>query len=87
MAAVLRKTQDSAGGIITGGSDNVFINGYGAVRVDDTVTSHGTGNHASATMNEGSSTVFVNGKALCRVGDKASCNHSSTGGSSDVFSG
>jgi uncharacterized Zn-binding protein involved in type VI secretion len=86
MPGVSRKDADSAGGVISGGSVNVFINTYAAVRVGDSVTPHGIGLHGSPQMAEGSSTVFVNGIALCREGDKANCGHPASG-SSDVFAG
>ena len=41
MAGIARKGQDIAGGVALGGSLNVKINGKGAVRIGDTVASHG----------------------------------------------
>jgi hypothetical protein len=86
MPGVSRKSTDSAGGAISEGSPNVFVNGAAAVRIGDAVTPHGVGKHASPTMAEGSSTVFVNGIAVCRDGDAASCGHTASG-SGDVFAG
>ena len=86
MPGVARKTADSAGGAISGGSPNVFINSYAAARVGDSVTPHGLPPHDSPTMAAGSSTVFVNGIKLCRDGDAATCGHTASG-SSDVFAG
>lgn len=86
MPGVTRKTTDTAGGALTGGSTNVFINGKGAARKDDTVAGHGIGPHASPVMIGCSSKVFVNGKGVCRAGDAASCGHTASG-SSNVFAG
>jgi len=86
MSGITRKSQDTAGGTLTGGSSDVLINGSGAVRIGDKVQPHGIGLHASPTMVSGSSTVFVNGIAVCRQGDSASCGHKSTG-SGNVFAG
>lgn len=82
MPGVSRKNVDSAGGIIFEGSDNVFVNGAGAVRIGDGVTPHPPGNSphvANPVMVEGSSTVFVNGIGVCRAGDAASCGHTASG--------
>jgi uncharacterized Zn-binding protein involved in type VI secretion len=84
MTAILRKNLDYAGGLIITGSNDVFVNGAGIVRVGDTVAPHG---HGTSYMINGSSTVFVNGLAVCRVGDVASCGHTGTGGSSNIFAG
>jgi uncharacterized Zn-binding protein involved in type VI secretion len=86
MPGVSRKTVDFAGGAISSGSSNVFIDGYSAVRVGDSVTPHGLPPHDSPVMAQGSSTVFVNGIKLCRAGDLATCGHAASG-SSDVFAG
>lgn len=87
MPAILRKNLDYAGGLIVGGSTNVFVNGTGAVRVGDAVASHGGGAHGSAVMSTGSSSVFCNGIPVCRVGDLASCGHAGTGGSPNTYAG
>ena len=87
MAAILRKNLDYAGGLITGGSPNVFVNGAGVVRVGDPIAPHGEGAHASAVMASGSSTFFCNGIAVCRVGDRATCGDVGTGGSPNTIAG
>jgi uncharacterized Zn-binding protein involved in type VI secretion len=85
MPSLLRKNLDYAGGLIITGSDNVFVNGYGIVRVNDTVASHS--GHNTTYMISGSSKVFANGRAVCRVGDLAACGHSGTGGSQNTTTG
>ena len=74
---------------IIGGSEDVFINGTGAARVDDEVTTHKKGdtNHKYVTISAGSGTVFINGKAAARKGDSLSCESTIDTGSSNVFIG
>lgn len=84
MAGVVRKDTDSAGGILIGGSSNVFCENHPVVRIGDAVQGHGSGPHSSPKMNQGSPNVFVNGIPLCRAGDTASCGHTASG-SSTVF--
>jgi uncharacterized Zn-binding protein involved in type VI secretion len=88
MPGIARKGQDIAGGgVALGGSQNVNINGTGAVRIGDTVASHGLSPHSpTPPMVSGSITVKVNGIGVCRVGDVASCGHAITG-STNVFAG
>jgi len=86
MPGVSRKTTDTAGGTITGGSSTVLVNGQGVVRLGDTVQSHGIGAHAGATMTGASGTVKVNSIRVVRAGDAASCGHTATG-SSNVLAG
>ena len=71
------------------GSDNVFINGIPAHRLDDKWEQHGCGTCSphDGVLAKGSSTVFVNGKPLARVGDDVSCGSKVAEGSSDVFAG
>ena len=87
MPGILREGIDAAVGIITSGSPDVFINGAPAVRIGDTVASHGQDAHSDATMAQGSSTVFVNGIPICRAGDAATCGDVGESGSSDTFAG
>lgn len=75
MKKILRANVDTAGGVITSGSPNVFINGEPVVRIGDLVAYHGNSPHNNAVMIEGSSNVFVNNIAVCREGDHASCGH------------
>lgn len=79
MAGISRVGVDTAGGIITDGSSNVYVGGHLVALKGSTVANHGSGNHASATITGGSSKVFVNGKEVCRAGDSASCGHTATG--------
>jgi uncharacterized Zn-binding protein involved in type VI secretion len=82
MPGASRKGIDSAGGIISGGSTDTFIEGYGAVRLGDSVTPHDSGDHDNNPVMVGcSSKVFINGKGAVRAGDPASCGHSATGSS------
>jgi len=88
MTGIARKGQDTAGGgVALGGSLNVYVNGTGAVRIGDTVASHGLSPHSPIPpMVSGSTTVRVNGIGVCRAGDVASCGHPITG-SINVFAG
>ena len=61
MPGITRMTDDSAGGVLIAGSDNVFVNKKGAVRIGDAVAGHGNSPHDSPVMAAGSGSVFVNG--------------------------
>tara|TARA_R110000850_G_scaffold66678_3_gene148181 strand:+ start:1094 stop:1363 length:270 start_codon:yes stop_codon:yes gene_type:complete len=88
MKGVGRVGVDSAGGVIVGIlAPNVSVNGSPIVLVGAAVTGHGIGPHAAPTMVGGSSTVFVNGIAVCRAGDAASCGHTLSAGSDNIFIG
>lgn len=73
-------------------SDNVFINGKGAVRKGDLIKVHqwpageGCEDH-TVPLNSYSQTVFVNGKNLGRKGDYYGSNEVIATGSSNVNSG
>jgi len=87
MPGITRKGQDAAGGVLVGGSGNVFVNSKGAVRQGDLVAAHGKPPHAPSPVMVGKSgTVFVNGIGVCRQGDAASCGHPASG-SGNVFAG
>ena len=86
-SGVLRANVDQAGGLIIEGSPDVQVNGKPVVRVGDKVSPHGPGAHNSPKMIEGSTTVFCNGKPVCRNGDKASCGHTASSGSGNVYVG
>ena len=86
MPGVTRKSSDSAGGSLSGGSGNVFVNGAAAVRKGDSVSGHGDSPHNSPSMVGCSGSVFVNGIGVCRAGDSASCGHAASG-SGNVFAG
>ena len=79
MPGIARKDEDSADGLAIEGSENVFVNGFGVVRIGDSIQGHGLPPHASPVMSEGSENVFVNGIGVCRAGDAASCGHNITG--------
>lgn len=85
-AGATRKGLDSAGGVLVGGSPNVFANKAASVRIGDAVAGHGRSPHSSPVMATGSSSVFINGISACRRGDTATCGHSATG-SFNVFIG
>lgn len=86
MTGIARVNLDTAGGLITGGGQTtVYVNGYLAAVIGDSVASHDPGGiHNSSTMIEGSATVFINNIGVCRAGDSASCGHEATG-SLDTF--
>ena len=72
-------------------SGNVFINGLGAHRKDDTGPCNCPHGGTFATTG-GSRSVFINGRAATRVGDGTTCQScgmggSHTSGSGDVFIG
>jgi len=79
MPGIARKDEDSAGGTLIEGSENVFVNGFSVVRIGDDVAGHGLPPHASPVMAEGSENVFVNSIGVCRAGDAASCGDIATG--------
>lgn len=69
-------------------SENVFINGKGAHRVEDHWVVHCCGPIChDSVMAEGSSTVFINGKAAARIGDPIACGSLAAQGSDNVFFG
>jgi uncharacterized Zn-binding protein involved in type VI secretion len=70
---------DVAGGLITGGSADVFVEGKPVVRIGDPVSGHGRGTHAGPVMSSGSDTVLVNGIGVSRDGDIATCGHPASG--------
>jgi uncharacterized Zn-binding protein involved in type VI secretion len=70
------------------GSNDVIVNGIGAVRQGDSMKTHpgpGCGPHAP-TLSSFSSTVIVNGKGVGRLND-AYNGHTITSASSDVVAG
>lgn len=73
------------------GSENVFVNGKGAVRSGDLCEVHTilVGNSCvphQVPLTASSSSVFVNGKAVCRKNDGGS-GHVITSASENVFAG
>jgi uncharacterized Zn-binding protein involved in type VI secretion len=88
MPGASRKGIDSAGALISGGSSDVLIEGYGAVRKLDSVTPHDSGDHDNNPFMVGcSSTVFINGRGAVRAGDLASCGHSASGSQTVIIGG
>jgi len=81
MPGIARKEEDSAGGLAIEGSENVFVNGFGVVRIGDDIAAHSIFLHLTPVMAEGSENVFVNGIGVCRAGDAASCGDIITGSS------
>lgn len=77
----------------TSASNNVFVNGKGVCRVDDSVCCGLSfpPHPSDGVITQGSLTVFVNGKPIARVGDATS--HTACGGgalqsgSPNVFAG
>lgn len=73
---------------VNSGSSNVFVNGIGVSRLNDTSTVHccpATGDCHSTTIAQGSSTVFVNGLPVARINDVMADTGTIAQGSSDVF--
>lgn len=64
-------------GVITGGADNVMVNGKPAARVGDT-TSDGS-------IVEGVPNVFINGKPATVIGNRTGCGGTVAGGATGVF--
>lgn len=75
------------------GSADVFVNGIGVVREDDTMIPHTYPgpccNMHTPTLKKFSSKVFVNGKRMGRIGDSYILDgeHVIISGSSNVFDG
>lgn len=64
-------------GVITGGSQNVMVNGKPAARQGDGTT--------GGALIEGSSNVFINGKPATVIGNRTGCGGSVTSGGHGVF--
>lgn len=84
MPGVARKSADSAGGTIVGGSSTVFVNNKSVARIGDAVAGHGLPPHAGPVMAGGSGNVFANNISVSRAGDPATCGHPASG-SGNVF--
>lgn len=77
---------DAVGGVIVGpGSPNTYVNGIPWALMGDAVAPHGKGRHAGPTLMTGSSNVYANGIRVCRLGDLATCGHTISSGSGNVF--
>jgi uncharacterized Zn-binding protein involved in type VI secretion len=70
-------------------SENVFINGKGAGRVNDLYAPHGCPDHPPHQdyIAQGSATVFINGRQAGRVGDPVVLAGAVAEGSGDVYIG
>ncbi len=67
-------------------SGDVFANGRGIVRKDDTWQTHCCGTSCHTPVQDGCSpNVIVNGRGAARIGDLLSCGDSCATGSSDVI--
>jgi uncharacterized Zn-binding protein involved in type VI secretion len=69
------------------GSANVFVNGLGVSRVNDSSSIHCCVDCHDAVVIQGSTSVFVNGLPTARIGDSMSDTGIIIQGSSDVFAG
>lgn len=78
---------DPCGGTIIATALHTRINGVVVARLGDSITPHGTGDHAAATLVQASSSVKAEGIRICRVGDAASCGHTITAGSPNANAG
>ena len=83
-------TDESMVYFIDTGSADVFIEGKGAHRQEDSNSSHPAVPEASGCtphitqLTSGSPDIFVNGKPLARVGDSYGCGIELTSGASNV---
>ena len=70
-------------------SDNVFINGQGAGRINDLYATHSCDVHPPHQDNiaQGSATVFINGRHAGRIGDPVVLAGAVADGSGNVFIG
>ena len=73
-------------GTISEVSNNVFVNGLGVHRLNDTGPTNCPHGGTFATTS-GSGTVFVNGRPIVRVGDSTVCTACGQGGSHTTGSG
>ena len=71
------------------GSDDVWINGLKAMRVDDGYEPHGCPSCPEPAhgrkLAKGSPTVFINGRAAGRIGDAIDCGGEAQEGSGNVY--
>lgn len=75
--SALAQTPPGQPGVVTGGSDNVTINGKPAARQGDTTT--------GGALIEGSPNVFINGKPATVIGNRNGCGGTVTSGGHGVF--
>lgn len=87
MGVGVAKIGDVAGGPTIGPLvPTVVVNGLPIVVIGTPISPHPP-THIGATMIQGSKSVFAGGASVCRLGDKASCDHTLTTSSSNVFVG
>ena len=73
------RDNDTAGGDLIPSQTTVFANDEEIIVHGDSVASHGSSPHNSATMVAGSNHVFIGDKAVVNAGDAATCGHTSSG--------
>lgn len=91
--AIARINKDICGGklITPPNQSTVFCNNYPIAILGQAVNPHypcgqpGGTPHCNATIIISSKTVFINNKGVVRKGDSASCGHSVSSGSGNVF--
>jgi uncharacterized Zn-binding protein involved in type VI secretion len=81
---------NSAGGVVSGGSASVRVNGKPVTLEGNPVSSHAPWGrphppHDHATTTDASPTVFADGEPVLRIGSGTSCGHSIAEGSGDIF--
>lgn len=87
MGRVCRANIDKAGGLIVGGSSNVFIDGFPVALEGNRIVSHDNNPHNNAIMINGLSKFVVNGIPVCIEGvSRGTCGHIAFSGSSVIAS-
>lgn len=80
MPGITRTVLDSAGGIVASSPQSfVRLEGQLVAAVGATVSPHGTGSHAAATLPAGSLFCQINGLAVVFAGQAATCGHTASG--------
>lgn len=87
MGRVCRANIDKAGGLILGGSSNVFIDGFPVALEGNRIVSHDDDPHKNAILINGTSKFVVNGIPVCIEGiSKGTCGHIASSNSSVIAS-
>lgn len=70
-------------------SDNVFVNGYGAVRKGHIVAAHPASGCSTdeSQLTTYSGSVFANNNEIARLGDQYTSDNTITSGSTNIFAG
>ena len=93
MPYFVARDPDTASGDLIPSTSDIFVEDELVILNGDSVASHGSGSHGSATVNVTfTSDVFGNGKLVAvgydagppATGDKATCNHELTSSQSTV---